>query len=575
MEYKEKILKIYLADLVHDYLPGNYIVPLNVGLIATYLKHKFGNKVEIKLFKSFEILLEEFRNSSKPDIVGFSSYAWNQQLNKHLMSLIISESPKTVIVAGGPYPCTFCVWGISALNKVRLFPLERILQEIEYMAEKSPAVHWLFADANFGIIPQDLEIAKKVKYMANKYGKLKWVQVFWAKNSSKHTLEISKIFGNLVDPCAAVQSFDKTVLKNIKRDNIRMESMTDLLEHWKKDNLKVSTNVIVGLPGETLQSQLETLRQAINHGFSEISTGNIILLPGSEMETDQSRKTFGLKTKYRLLSGGYGKYNGIPILDFEESVRSSNHITEEEMHFLRIVHFFVWAFWNLGVGRTLLEWIHIKSGKNPLDVLLDLIKPGTSPELDQFVSDFDIEARSEWFETPDELIQYYTKNFDDLIANGFMKLNLKYLAKILLDNKLAKLFIDALIRQYPSNVSEQLGKFCYDRIFFLDSPTTKKIQYNKDTIEALKMIYPHIDFDHNTCYFEQKEGFKDAINFELRKFEFKKDPLNALTLTLESFRKRFLYDFSFSTTGRKESTGEIIGEEFNYRAQVEPVAQNS
>ena len=54
-------MKIYLADLIHDYLPGNYIVPLNIGLISAYLKEKFGNKVEIKLFKSFEKLLGEFR----------------------------------------------------------------------------------------------------------------------------------------------------------------------------------------------------------------------------------------------------------------------------------------------------------------------------------------------------------------------------------------------------------------------------------------------------------------------------------------------------------------------------------
>ena len=69
----ELSFKIYLADLIHDYLPGNYIVPLNVGLITSYLKERFGSQVEIKLFKSAESLLHEFRTSSKPDIVGFSN----------------------------------------------------------------------------------------------------------------------------------------------------------------------------------------------------------------------------------------------------------------------------------------------------------------------------------------------------------------------------------------------------------------------------------------------------------------------------------------------------------------------
>ena len=668
-----------IKDLVHDYLSGNYIVPLNIGLIATYLKEKFGNNVEIKLFKSPEKLIEELQKSSKPDIVGFSSYTWNQELNRHLMNMISTESPKTVIVAGGPhirtdpdgikmhlndlanidyycmfegeipfgnlieyflskkqvvkknfcdkeisgvayvkndklfypvitnqeriindipspylsgvldefletnqwipimetnrgcpYSCTFCVWGISALDKVRVFPLERSLQEIEYVSKKSPSRHWVFSDANFGILPRDLDIAEKIKEVSQKYGKLKWLQVWWAKNSSKHTLQISKIFGDLVDPLAAVQTLDKTVLKIIKRDNININSMTDLLEYWNKENIKVSTDVLVGLPGESLESHLQTLRKSLEFGFSEISTGNITLLPGSEMESEQTRETFGLKTKFRLISGCYGMYGGTPIFDFEESVRSSNDIKEEEMHYLRVLHFFIWVFWNLAIGKTLLQWIQMEYGKNPLDVLIDMIKPGTSPELEKFVTEFDIEARSEWFDTPNELIKHYTENFDQFIAEGYLKLNLKHLAKIFLDKKLTKFLIDALVNQYPSNISKQLGKFCYDRIVFLDSPISKKSEYSEDGINALKKIYPDMNFESNICFFEQKEGFKETIDYELKKFEFDKDPLRALTLTLESYRKRFLNDFSFSLTGRKESTGETLGGSFEYHAQLEP-----
>jgi radical SAM superfamily enzyme YgiQ (UPF0313 family) len=676
----EKSLKIYLADLVHDYLPGNYIVPLNVGLIASYLKERFENQVEIKLFKSAETLLNEFRKSPKPDIVGFSNYSWNQELNRHIMQLISTESPDTVIVGGGPhirtdpsgikthlenlsnidyycmfegeiplgnlveyflskkqtikknlcdteisgvayvknnklsypviinqektitdipspylsgilddflsspqwvpiletnrgcpYACTFCVWGISALDKVRVFPLERSLQEIEYVAKRSPSPRWVFADANFGMLSRDLDLARKIREQADKYGKLKMAQVWWAKNSSKKTLEISKIFGRLVDPLAAVQSLDETVLKNIKRDNIKLNTMTDLLEAWDKENIGVITDVLVGLPGESLESHLKTLKQVFEHGFSYIEVGNIRLLPGSEMETDECRKTYGLKTKYRLISGSYGKYDGTPIFEYEESVRSSNHIKEEEMHYLRIIHFLIWVFWNLGLAKPLLKWIQIESEKNPLDVLLELAKPGKDPFLDKFVREFDIEARNEWFETIDELNQYYKSNFDKLIKEGFLKLNPKYLSKIILDKDLANSLINALVRQYPSKIAVELGKFCYDRIFFLDSPTRKNYQYDKETLKALKMIYPNMNFESNTCFFEQQEGAKEEIEFELQKFNFSADPLRALTLTIESYRNQFLYDFNFSTHGSKETTGELVGGSFDYHAQLGPL----
>ena len=80
-------MKIYLADLIHDYLPGNYVTPLNVGLLKSYLLSKFDDKVEIKLFKSPEKLLKNIKNDVKdgqgPDIVGFSNYSWNQEGDQH------------------------------------------------------------------------------------------------------------------------------------------------------------------------------------------------------------------------------------------------------------------------------------------------------------------------------------------------------------------------------------------------------------------------------------------------------------------------------------------------------------
>ncbi len=33
-------MKIYLADLVYDTVETNYVVPLNIGFIAAYLKEK-------------------------------------------------------------------------------------------------------------------------------------------------------------------------------------------------------------------------------------------------------------------------------------------------------------------------------------------------------------------------------------------------------------------------------------------------------------------------------------------------------------------------------------------------------
>ena len=109
-------------------------------------------------------------------------------------------------------------------------------------------------------------------------------------------MEIQHILSGITDPLVAVQSTDAFVLKNIKRDNIKMETITDLVDQGRKDSISMTTDVLSGLAGETLESHLNTLRDVFSIGFDSFNVGQIRMLPGSEMETDEYREKYGLKT---------------------------------------------------------------------------------------------------------------------------------------------------------------------------------------------------------------------------------------------------------------------------------------
>ena len=96
------VLTVYLADLVHDYLPGNYIVPLNIGYMAAYVQEKFSRDVDVRLFKSPSELIEALKAKS-PNIIGFSNYSWNQELNRGIIEHFISPMKETIVVFGGPH----------------------------------------------------------------------------------------------------------------------------------------------------------------------------------------------------------------------------------------------------------------------------------------------------------------------------------------------------------------------------------------------------------------------------------------------------------------------------------------
>ncbi len=98
----EEKIKIYLCDFVHNYSGvGSYTFPLNIGYIAAWIKKFFPEKVEIELFKYPSDFLKRVKEEA-PDLVGFSHYTWNADLNNKISSWIKSVYHQTIVVCGGP-----------------------------------------------------------------------------------------------------------------------------------------------------------------------------------------------------------------------------------------------------------------------------------------------------------------------------------------------------------------------------------------------------------------------------------------------------------------------------------------
>src|SRR5208283_3094810 len=75
-------LKIVLGDLGYNnsIMKGRHYVPLGAGYLAAYANKLFGDLISVKIFKDPSELLE-YTKENKPDLVGFSHYFWNTELN--------------------------------------------------------------------------------------------------------------------------------------------------------------------------------------------------------------------------------------------------------------------------------------------------------------------------------------------------------------------------------------------------------------------------------------------------------------------------------------------------------------
>lgn len=163
---------------------------------------------------------------------------------------------------GCPYGCTFCDWGSAINQKVKLFDLERVRAEIEWLAARKVPILWC-ADANFGIFDRDVEIAKMIVDAKRRHGFPRQFFVNYAKNATANLAEIIRIFqdaGIAADGIISIQTTDPKTLTIIKRANIKTKRYDELLNIFRGLKLPISTDLMLGLPGSTLDSLANDLQ---------------------------------------------------------------------------------------------------------------------------------------------------------------------------------------------------------------------------------------------------------------------------------------------------------------------------
>ena len=404
---------------------------------------------------------------------------------------------------GCPYTCKFCAWGSSVRKQVKKFSIERVRSDMEHVAKQGKLFQrWVFTDANFGILSRDVEIARDIKTIHDQYRPFHSVVIWWAKNMKEHIVEIAKILKGLSDAYVAFQTFDSDVEELIKRKNISVNRLLKFSDSLSSISEHLQTDILLGLSGETMESHLMSLSRAYELGFDRIGGGEIRLLKGSEMETSESRKRDNVKTKYRLIQEGFGVYRGHFIAEFEESVRSTRWIKEEEMLQLRVLRAIFYGAVTIGEFSPLMKYLKV-SGINIINLFQKIIE---MKDLDPMVSEsidwLSEKARAEWFDTKEDAFKFFSdaNNRKQLLDNPTIKLNYDFLSYLMLSPKSYESFYgfiyNILDQHFPainSAVVSELLQLCKARNYIVRSlrclvGTDISLTLSDETIEQLVKI---------------------------------------------------------------------------------------
>ena len=236
---------------------------------------------------------------------------------------------------GCPYKCTFCDWGSLTSSKVAKFGLERVFAELEWFADKKMPFLTM-TNANFGIFRErDMLIAEKIVDLSLKTGYPKGISVSYAKNSNADVFEIVKKFkeANIQTGfILSLQTTTETVLKNIKRTNMDINDIADIAEYGRKLQLPIFTEIIMGLPGETVESWKLTIEKVLESNLHNgIDSFFLQILENAPMMQDLEKYNIKTFPAYDLFYETAGVSDDSKILEGINVIESTNTLSNNEL----------------------------------------------------------------------------------------------------------------------------------------------------------------------------------------------------------------------------------------------------
>ena len=172
---------------------------------------------------------------------------------------------------------------------------------------------------------------------------------------SKKVMEVIKILEGSLQGEVAIQSTDKEVLDQVKRKNVPDQTQIEVMNHADATVGTSFSEVILCLPGDTLDKHIKSMCDMIDKGFSTVRSHQLLLLPDSEMYSEEYRKKCNMETRFRLQPKCLQEFqlydNKFPCAEIDEVCVSNETMPYEDYLKGRVFDLSVEIFFNSGIFR--------------------------------------------------------------------------------------------------------------------------------------------------------------------------------------------------------------------------------
>lgn len=423
---------------------------------------------------------------------------------------------------GCPFNCTFCTEGNLYYSKVA--QRSDLRAELAYIAERKKSVQDLvITDANFGMFKEDAEKARILADVQEKHGWPKRIFVSTGKNQKERIIEVASILKGAISIAASLQSTNEQVLKNIKRSNISGDTLRIIVEQSTKAETPTYTEIILGLPGDTVAAHTKSLRDVLSAGLGIIRMYQLILLPQTELNTPQARREYGMKTKFRINPRSFGRYPmlGMPIcaVETEEICIENNTLSAEDYFECRELDLTIEILHNTGMFEELTGVCHWL-GFSWFDFLYRFFEKRRlrGAKLTNLYDKFTSDCQSRLWDSR-ETLQAHVENHLDTYLNDPYGTNEMAISKAVAFFELQEEFHDVMFAEMEAllasqgKLNEQLKLYLgelktYSKLRkqnFIDFGRTEAASFHFD---FLKIRRHHFAMNPESCFRCQPEEFR-------------------------------------------------------------------
>ena len=325
--------------------------------------------------------------------------------------------PILQIARGCPFSCAFCNSGVASNSRIYAHSIQNVKDDLLYLADRiRPEITLCFADDNFGMYARDEEIADFIGWLQDRYRWPQYIRTTTGKNNSERIIRVMRKARGTLPMTAAVQSMNPQVLKNIKRDNIKLETYRKIQEELERQGMQSYGELILCLPGETRATFMKAVEDLLDAGAKRISAHQLMLLHGASLANPDQRELFGFQTRFRVVARNIGDYTGEPVVEVEEMVVETPDFTFQDYLETRVFHLLLTIYHYEGNYEEAFA-IAKQYGLRPFDLVVHLqqMLDRAPSAFRQVIDDFLAESREELFDSREACLEWARAHYDELV----------------------------------------------------------------------------------------------------------------------------------------------------------------